>query len=180
MAQKSAPKTTKKTAATKKSSASKNTGPITGPLGDADREITGEVLQDTLLDLIDLHLVAKQAHWNVVGRFFRDVHLQLDELVTAARGYADDVAERSVAIGVSPDGRAATVAKGSGIPDFPADWRTDKQVIESIVDALAEVITRLRKRIDETDKTDLVSQDLLIAIASDLEKSHWMWQAQLA
>ncbi|SFT03005.1 Dps family protein [Saccharopolyspora flava] len=178
MAQKSDSKTPKKSSA--KKSASKSSGPITSPLGDADREITGEVLQDTLLDLIDLHLVAKQAHWNVVGRFFRDVHLQLDELVTAARGYADDVAERAVAIGVSPDGRAATVAKGSGLPEFPADWRTDKQVIEAIVDSLGEVITRLRKRIDETDKTDLVTQDLLIAISSDLEKSRWMWQAQLA
>ncbi|TDD08147.1 DNA starvation/stationary phase protection protein [Saccharopolyspora terrae] len=179
MAQKSAPKAAPKKSAPKKSSA-KNAAPITSPLSNSDRDITGRVLQDTLLDLIDLHLVAKQAHWNVVGKFFRDVHLQLDELVTSARGFADDVAERAVTIGVSPDGRASTVAKGSGLPDFPADWRTDGQVIEAIVDTLGEVVARLRKRIDETDKTDLVSQDLLIAISSDLEKSHWMWQAQLA
>lgn len=175
MAQKSAAK-----ADSKKSTSKKSAAPITSPLSDSDRDITGRVLQDTLLDLIDLHLVAKQAHWNVVGKFFRDVHLQLDELVTTARGFADDVAERAVAIGISPDGRAATVAKGSGLPDFPADWRSDKQVIEAIVATLGEVVARLRKRIDETDKTDLVSQDLLISISSELEKSHWMWQAQLA
>lgn len=179
MAQKSASKADSKKSPAKKSSA-KNAGPITSPLNDSDSDITGRALQDTLLDLIDLHLVAKQAHWNVVGKFFRDVHLQLDELVTAARGFADDVAERAVTIGVSPDGRASTVAKGSGLPDLPSGWRTDSQVIEAVVDSLGEVIARLRKRIDETDKTDLVSQDLLIAIASDLEKSHWMWQAQLA
>jgi starvation-inducible DNA-binding protein len=40
-------------------------------------------------------------------------------------------------------------------------------------------IQRLRPRIDETDKTDLVSQDLLIAVARELEEAHWMWQAQL-
>ena len=64
--------------------------PITSPLGDAEQDITGKVLQGTLLDMIDLHLVAKQAHWNVLGSHFRSVHLQLDELVTAARGFADE------------------------------------------------------------------------------------------
>ena len=156
------------------------TAPITSPLSDQDREITGKVLQGTLLDLIDLHLVAKQAHWNVVGKFFRSVHLQLDELVTTARGFADDVAERAAALGVSPDGRAATVAEGSGLPKFESHWRDDREVIEAIVSALESVIRRLRARIDETDKTDLVTQDLLIGIARDLEKDHWMWQAQLA
>ncbi|MER7076531.1 starvation-inducible DNA-binding protein [Saccharopolyspora kobensis] len=154
--------------------------PITSPLNDQDQDITGKLLQATLLDLIDLHLVAKQAHWNVVGRFFRDVHLHLDELVTTARGFADDVAERAAAIGVSPDGRAATVASGSGLPKFESDWRSDKAVIEAMVQSLGELIRRLRARIDESDKTDLVTQDLLIAIAAELEKAHWMWQSQLA
>src|SRR5699024_11311211 len=69
--------------------------PITGPLKDSDRDATGKALQATLVDLVDLHLTAKQAHWNVVGQFFRDVHLHLDELVSTARSLADDVAERA-------------------------------------------------------------------------------------
>lgn len=153
--------------------------PITSPLTNSDRDLTAKALQSTLVDLIDLHLVAKQAHWNVVGRQFRDVHLQLDELVTAARGFADDVAERTATIGVSPDGRASTVAEGSGISKFGEGWRSDREVIEAIVAALGEIIGRLRARIDETDKTDLITQDLLISISSELEKSHWMWQAQV-
>lgn len=179
MAEKS---TTKPKSTAKKSgkSAKKSNAPITSPLSASERDIAGGALQETLVDLIDLHLVAKQAHWNVVGRFFRDVHLQLDELVTAARGYADDVAERAVTIGVSPDGRAATVAKGSDVPAFDPDWHNDQEVVEAIVTGLGKVIAGLRKRIDETDKADLVTQDLLISIAADLEKSHWMWQAQLA
>ncbi|GAA4863329.1 MULTISPECIES: Dps family protein [Saccharopolyspora] len=154
--------------------------PITGALNDSDRDITGKTLQGTLVDLIDLHLVAKQAHWNVVGKFFRDVHLQLDELVSTARGFADDVAERCAAIGVSPDGTAAKVAESSNVPKFELGWRSDRDVIEAVVNSLAAVIHPLRIRIGETDKTDLVTQDLLIGIAQELEKSHWMWQAQLA
>jgi starvation-inducible DNA-binding protein len=154
--------------------------PITSALADQDREITCKALEATLLDLIDLHLVAKQAHWNVIGRFFRSVHLQLDELVDTARGFADDVAERTAALGMPPDGRAATVAESSGMPKFEGGWRTDHEVVDAMVAALDKLIHRMRARIDETDKTDLVTQDLLIEISKKLEEAHWMWQAQLA
>lgn len=154
--------------------------PITSPLGESERDITGKSLQGTLLDLVDLHLVAKQAHWNVVGRNFRDVHLHLDELVNNARQFADSVAERAAAIGIPPDARAKTVAEGSGVPEFSDGWRQDREVIEAIAQTLERLIRRLRVRIDETDKTDLVTQDLLISIASKLEEAHWMWQAKLA
>ncbi|MDT7705632.1 MAG: starvation-inducible DNA-binding protein, partial [Pseudonocardiales bacterium] len=62
-------------------------------------------LQRVLVDLIALHLQGKQAHWNVVGRNFRDLHLQLDEIVDAAREFADTIAERMRALNAVPDGR---------------------------------------------------------------------------
>ncbi|MFC9257655.1 DNA starvation/stationary phase protection protein Dps [Amycolatopsis thailandensis] len=154
--------------------------PIKSPLSDADKEITGNVLQATLVDLVDLSLIAKQAHWNVVGANFRSVHLQLDELVDTARQYTDEVAERANAIGVSPNGQAKAVVESSGLPDYPDNWQSVESTVAAIVDILAALIERLRKRIDETDKSDLVTQDLLIAITQELEKAHWMWQAQQA
>ncbi|GAA3431580.1 Dps family protein [Kutzneria kofuensis] len=154
--------------------------PITSPLEAGAKDTTGRVLQEALVDLIDLSLVAKQAHWNVVGRNFRSVHLQLDELVAAAREYTDQVAERASAIGVSPDGRAATVAKNSGVPDFATGWRDDEDVARTITATLGEVVQRMRARIKTTDDTDLVTQDLIIGLTAKLEEAHWMWQAQLA
>jgi starvation-inducible DNA-binding protein len=154
--------------------------PIKSPLPPSDKEVTGNILQSTLVDLVDLSLIAKQAHWNVVGANFRSVHLQLDELVATARNYVDEVAERANSIGISPNGKAKTVVESSGLPDYPDNWQGVEATIAAIVDILAEEIQRLRKRIDETDKSDLVTQDLLIELAQDLEKAHWMWQAQQA
>ncbi|GAB3460011.1 Dps family protein [Actinophytocola sediminis] len=154
--------------------------PITSPLSDSERKSTGGVLQATLVDLIDVSLIAKQAHWNVVGAHFRSAHLQLDELVTAARTYVDEVAERANAIGVSPNGKASTVVGNSGMPEYPDNWQSTETTVAAIVELLSTMIARLRKRIDETDKSDLVTQDLLIEIAAELEKQHWMWQAQQA
>ena len=66
-------------------------------------------LQRVLVDLIELHLQGKQAHWNVVGTNFRDLHLQLDELVDFAREASDTIAERMRALDAVPDGRSDTV-----------------------------------------------------------------------
>jgi starvation-inducible DNA-binding protein len=154
--------------------------PIKSPLSEADKEITGNALQATLVDLVDLSLIAKQAHWNVVGSNFRSAHLQLDELVNTARQYVDEVAERANAIGISPNGKAKTVVESSGVPEYPDNWQSVESTVAAIVEILAALIARLRERIDETDKSDLVTQDLLIEITRALEEAHWMWQAQQA
>lgn len=151
---------------------------ITGSLGEGEKRIAGAALQAVLADLVDLSLVAKQAHWNVVGPRFRSVHLQLDEVVTAARTFSDTVAERASAIGVPPDGRAATVADASAIAEHPVGWVSDDDVVAWFVDQLGAVIARLREQIDETEKADPVTQDLLIGIAAELEKHRWMFQAE--
>ncbi|WP_431923520.1 Dps family protein [Amycolatopsis tucumanensis] len=135
-------------------------------------------LQRTLTDLIDLGLLAKQAHWNVTGPHFRAVHLHLDELAATTREHADSVAERLAALGVSPDGRASTVAAESTLPGLPAGPLTDRAVVEAVTGILAATISGLRAGIEATGEPDPVSQDLLIGITADLEKQHWMFQAQ--
>lgn len=151
---------------------------VKSPLSDENLKTVSEALQGALVDLVDLSLVAKQIHWNVVGQRFRSVHLQLDEVVTLARRHTDTVAERAAALGVSPDGRAATVAVGSGIGVTPEGWVDDTAAVSAMVDALGAVIARMRERVDATGEADPVSQDLLIAVTGDLEKQHWMFQAE--
>ncbi len=151
---------------------------VKSPLTEDARKVTGTMLQDALIDLIDLHLVAKQAHWNLTGRNFRSIHLQLDEVVDLARDHADTVAERAVAIGVNPDGRARTVADHSRLHQLDAGFVNDDKVVAAMTDILAEMSTRFRERIDTTDRPDPVSQDLLIAAAQDLDKQHWMFAVQ--
>ncbi|MET9362454.1 DNA starvation/stationary phase protection protein [Streptomyces sp. NPDC006632] len=151
---------------------------IKSPLSDADLKVVGDALQGALVDLVDLSLVAKQVHWNVVGPRFRSVHLQLDEVVTTARLHSDTVAERASAIGVSPDGRSGTVAKSTAITTVPEGWTKDTQAVKVLVDALGVVIGRMRERIAATDEPDPITQDILIGLTADLEKHAWMFQAE--
>ena len=142
------------------------------------RETAARALQQTLVDLIDLSLTAKQAHWTVTGRRFRAIHLQLDEVVAMAREHTDIIAERSSAIGVPPDGRAATVAAASAVAQVEPGWESDDKVVAHFVDVYAKVIAGVRERIDALAEPDPVSQDLLIGLAADLEKQYWMFQAE--
>ncbi|MEU6737302.1 Dps family protein [Streptomyces physcomitrii] len=151
---------------------------VKSPLADADLKVVSEALQGALVDLVDLSLVAKQVHWNVVGPRFRTVHLQLDEVVTSARTHSDTVAERASTLGVSPDGRVVTVAQSSGIDKVAEGWIKDTDAVETLVKALGSVITRMRERVTVTADPDPVSQDILIAVTADLEKHHWMFQAE--
>jgi starvation-inducible DNA-binding protein len=152
--------------------------PYKSPLSSKDVEGVGRALQGALVDLVDLSLVAKQAHWNVVGTNFRSLHLQLDEVVLLARNQADLVAERAMTIGVNPDGRAATVAKESGLPGHPEGTVKDADVVAYFVAALEATISRMRQRIAATEVPDPVTQDLLIGATAELEKTYWMFQAE--
>ncbi|GAA3485940.1 MULTISPECIES: Dps family protein [Streptomyces] len=153
---------------------------VKSTLPEADLKAVGEALQGALVDLVDLSLVAKQVHWNVVGPRFRSVHLQLDDVVTSARLHSDSVAERASALGVNPDGRAATVAGSSAIGETPTGWIKDSDAVRILVDALGAVIVRMRERIESTGDPDPVTQDLIIGLTADLEKHAWMFQAESA
>ncbi|MCQ9130659.1 Dps family protein [Streptomyces hilarionis] len=151
---------------------------VKSPLPEPARQVTFDALQTTLVDLLGLSLIGKQAHWNIVGPRFRSIHLQLDEVVATARGFADTVAERAAALGLPPDGRPETIASAFSLPSPKDGWLRDEDVVTVIAEALGAAIARLRERVTATDEADPVTQDLLIAITAELEKQRWMFEAE--
>ena len=145
-----------------------------------DRESIGIELQATLTLLIDLSLLGKQAHWNVVGPHFRPLHLHLDELVDSWRDAADEVAERAVALGHAPDGRAATIASRSGLSSLPDGPIADHEVIAAFTRLLTEAVGTIRERMDRIEDVDTVSADLLHGVVAGLEENLWMVRVQAA
>lgn len=135
-------------------------------------------LQQLLVDLTDLHLQGKQAHWNVVGKNFRDLHLQLDEVVDDARNFSDDVAERMRALYITPDARAATVAAQTSLGEFPADEVSTTDTVDLIAAAIYGAAGTARRIHDDVDAEDPTSADLLHAILERLEQLAWMIDAE--
>jgi starvation-inducible DNA-binding protein len=145
---------------------------------DRARETTVAELQKCLVDLIDLQLQTKQAHWNLIGKRFYSMHLQLDEVNKTARQASDDVAERIVALDGVADGRASTLVADSNLDALPDGRPNVEQVVTLIADRLATVAGTLRQGIERLQDVDAVSENMLQDFCQQIEKHLWMIQSQ--
>jgi len=146
--------------------------------GFAASEGLSQNLQRVLVDLIELSLQGKQAHWNVVGTNFRDTHLQLDEIIEAARAFADTVAERMRSLHALPDGRSDVVAETTTLPEFPQGEIATTEVIDLMTERLDDVAATCREVHDDVDEEDPTSSDILHDILERIEQLSWMVSAE--
>ena len=135
-------------------------------------------LQRVLVDLIELHLQGKHAHWNVVGTNFRDLHLQLDELVDFAREASDTIAERMRALDAVPDGRSDTVAASTTLPQFPAYEHSTTEVVDLITGRTYAAVDTIRTVHDSVDAEDPSTADILHQLIDGLEKLAWLIKSE--
>lgn len=168
--------TTKKTGSTK--GAAKTTRQQNAEKGFTASTTLANNLQAVLVDLLDLAIQGKQAHWNVVGRNFRDTHRQLDEIIDDARTFSDTIAERMRALHAVPDGRSAAIAKTTSLPEFPAGEVSTTETIDLVTERLEAAVGTVRDVHDAVDEEDPTSADLLHAIIERLEQFAWMVSAE--
>ncbi|GAB3596650.1 Dps family protein [Microbacterium tumbae] len=138
----------------------------------------GHSLQAVLVDLLELAMQGKQAHWNVVGRNFRDTHRQLDEIIEAAREFSDTVAERMRALHAIPDGRSDTVAETTTLPEYPQGEIDTSETVDLITMRIEATVGTMRDVHDAVDEEDPTSADILHAIIERLEQFAWMVSAE--
>ncbi|MES1212782.1 MAG: DNA starvation/stationary phase protection protein [Leifsonia sp.] len=143
----------------------------------ASRTLT-DSLQAVLVDLIELASQGKQAHWNLVGPNFRDLHLQLDEVIEAARGFSDVIAERMRALHATPDGRSPVVSDLTTLEAFPGGEVLTLETADLITARLEAVAGTCRRVHDAVDEEDPTSSDLLHDIIQKLEQFAWMISAE--
>src|ERR1700723_448084 len=135
-------------------------------------------LQKLLVDRIELHLQGKQAHWNLVGTNFRDLHLQFDEIVDAAREAADAIAERMRALDAVPDGRTDTVVATTSLPRFPANEQNTTDVVDRITTRIYATVNTIRTVHDAVDSDDPTPAAILNTQIHALEKLAWLIKSE--
>jgi starvation-inducible DNA-binding protein len=155
------------------------TYPYTSP-HDIDRQALATDLQRILVTLIDLSLIGKHAHWNVVGPNFSSLHRQLDGLIDACRNAADAVGERIAALGGFPDGRADTVSAWSELGTLTEGPQPDRPLVVSLTAILTDAVNLSRTRMARVEDLDPVTADLLHSIVATLEQQLWMIRAAQA
>lgn len=138
-----------------------------------DAEKITALLQERLNSLTDLHLTLKHVHWNVVGPQFIAVHEMLDPQVDAIRAMCDEIAERIATLGGVPIGTPGALVAARSWDDYSLGRATTQEHLGALDIVFENSLADHRRAIEELDKLDLVSQDMLIASLSQLELFHW-------
>jgi starvation-inducible DNA-binding protein len=139
-----------------------------------------ELLNQQLADTFDLFSQTKQAHWNVKGPNFYQLHELYDELAAALLPHIDAIAERVTALGGFAMGTARMAAESSRLQDYPQDAVNDLKNVEALAQCWATVAASTREAADQAEKQeDMDSNDLLIEVSRDLDKFLWFLEAHL-
>ena len=145
------------------------------------KQVSIGVLQGCLVDGIDLYNATRQAHWNVKGPHFGELHKLFEEFYQALQTSTDDLAERIVQLGGTACGTTQVLEKTTRLQPYPTDLHAGMDHVRQLSDRYAQVAKALRAGIDETDEAgDKDTADLLTEQSRATDKMLWMLEAHLA
>jgi len=139
-----------------------------------------EVLSQTLAATLDLKTQTKQAHWNVKGMNFYQLHELFDEMASELEEYVDMVAERVTALGAIAYGTARVAAEQSILPEYPLTATDEKEHVLALAERFALYAQHVREAIDKTDDLgDSDTADLYTEISRTIDKRLWFLEAHV-
>lgn len=150
-------------------------------LPESERVKAVGLLNTTLAATLDLWSQVKQAHWNIKGKNFYQLHLLFDEVAEVVYKFIDMVAERATALGGIAKGTARQSASHSFLPEYPDTDRLDEEGhLNALSDRLSAYGKHIREGIEQTDQLDDEgTNDLYIEISREIDAKLWFIEAHL-
>ena len=146
----------------------------------ADRAKVNAILDQHLADSFDLLSQVKQAHWNVKGPDFWQLHKLFDEIAERAEEWVDLLAERITALGGYAHGTVRMAAAASTLAEFPTDITDSMDYVRAVAGRLASFTNAARVAIDQTDEIgDANTADLFTEISRCADTYLYFLEAHL-
>lgn len=144
------------------------------------RERIIELLNQQLADSLDLYSQTKQAHWNVKGPDFYQLHLMFDAHAGHVLEWIDLIAERAVMLGGYATGTVKMSAAATRLDEYPTETTTGMEHVAALVDRWANYAASTRAGIVSGDQAgDLDTADLLTEISRQVDMDLWFLEAHL-
>jgi starvation-inducible DNA-binding protein len=138
------------------------------------------LLNQQLADTFDLYSQTKQAHWNVKGAQFFQLHELYDKLAAELIDHVDTIAERATALGGTALGTLQMAAKATRLSDYPAEAVASQTSLQTLAQRYAALAASTRSAIDEADRLgDADTADLFTGVSRGLDKALWFLEAHL-
>ncbi len=139
-----------------------------------------DLLNQSLASTFDLASQTKQAHWNVKGKDFYQLHELFDEIAGELNEFVDLIAERVTALGGYACGTARMAAENSSLPEYPTDAVEGMDHVAALADRFARYATHVRAAIDESDGLgDKSTADIYTEVSRAVDKRLWFLEAHL-
>jgi starvation-inducible DNA-binding protein len=149
-------------------------------LPENDRHPLIELLNGRLADTADLYSQVKQAHWNVKGLNFFQLHELFDQLAAEVFPFIDLIAERATALGGLAMGTVRMAAASSMLPEYPIEATDGQKHLKALIDRYAIFTANIRKAIDVADEHhDRSTADLFTEISRTADKQLWFLEAHV-
>jgi starvation-inducible DNA-binding protein len=147
-------------------------------ISERSRDQLVQLLNARLADTFDLYSQLKQAHWNVKGSDFIQLHELYDEIAEGVIEYVDMVAERATALGGLALGTARLAAASSSLDEYPLDAVDGMDTVGAISDRLAAYGASVRSAIEAAvELEDQDTADLFTEISRAIDKHLWFVEA---
>jgi len=150
---------------------------------DLPREVREQMialLNQQLADTFDLYSQTKQAHWNVKGAQFFQLHELFDKLAEELQGYVDQIAERATALGGLAQGTVRMSAANSQLPESELKVTDSLPTVEALAERYAALSGGMRQAIETAeDQRDSGTADLFTEVSRGLDKALWFLEAHL-
>jgi starvation-inducible DNA-binding protein len=140
------------------------------------------ILNTLLADEYVLYTKTRNAHWNIQGQNFIELHKFFESQYDALDIIIDDVAERVRALGHFALGSLKDFVAVARLSEHNHDFTNQSHIIQTLLEDHEAVIRSLRREILVTGEEhgDLGTADLLTGLMEQHEKMSWMLRAYLS
>jgi starvation-inducible DNA-binding protein len=139
-----------------------------------------DVLNKSLAITLDMWTQVKQAHWNVKGKDFYQLHLLFDEIAGDLPEPIDTLAERITTLGGVAHGTTRMAASTTTLPEYPLDAVGGDDHLSALIERYSVFCKHLRQAQDKTAELgDMDSNDIYIEISRKADMRLWFLEAHL-
>lgn len=145
------------------------------------RKASIALLQARLSDALDLEAQTKQAHWNVRGMSFLQLHQLFDAIHGVVEEFVDLIAERISTLRGIADGRIQTTAANTSLYEYSDRTSGGEAHLQALAAVLGQFGKHIRGNIDDAAKGgDAGTADLFTQLSRETDKQLWLVEAHLA
>ena len=131
-------------------------------------------LQNLLADFQVYYTNLRGFHWEIKGRGFFVLHEKFESMYDDAAAKVDEIAERILTLGGTPENKYSGYLKVARIPEV-SGVSSSKEAVDNVLNTYKHFIAEERKLIGQAEEAnDVVTADMLTGYLKEQEKMVWM------